>query len=384
MTEKKGLEKFKEHSRNWIFNFQDTEVSNRLLAMRMSDHDTEFLSAFPHFPSTITELADRFKMSEATLLEKMKPLLYEGFIYEVEGKSGTRFSLTDPLFFFGRLPGWRGIEDEWTRAYAPLMNEYYDTDFGADFMGYPTKGLRAIPINQTIKEPGSILPYEDLLAYVDREDYHTVSSCACRHNINMDSSRPDCKHEVSVCLHFGRLGKYAVKHGMGRKIEKAETLDILQRCAESGLVHGISNTKNGMDTICNCCSCCCIFLRPFKLAEGVKREYHQRSNYLVEIDRETCVACGLCEKRCPIDALQLVDKEGVRQPENGEKLKPKDCKEISYDSEKCIGCGVCAYKCPTGSLKMVKRETIETIPENFFDAGMRMIMERGKDMTKMF
>jgi len=79
-----------------------------------------------------------------------------------------------------------------------------------------------------------------------------------------------------------------------------------------------------------------------------------------------------------------VDKTDVKQPEDGKKLKPKDLKTVSYDPDVCIGCGVCVHKCKTQSLTLTKRDTVEDIPENFFDAGMRMMTERGKDPSKMF
>ena len=41
-----------------------------------------------------------------------------------------------------------------------------------------------------------------------------------------------------------------------------------------------------------------------------------------------CIACHLCEKNCPSDAIHV---------ENN----------IAYiDQEKCTGCGICAEKCP--------------------------------------
>jgi formate hydrogenlyase subunit 6/NADH:ubiquinone oxidoreductase subunit I len=323
-------------------------------------------------------------MAEDKLMAIMAPLKKSGFIFEVEGRSATRYSLTDPLFFFGRLPGWRGQIDDFNKKYAPLMNEYYNEHFGPDFLSHHTKGLRAIPENGTIADSRTILPYEDLLAYVDQEDYHTVSSCACRHNYNLDPDQADCSHEVGVCLHFGRLGKHIVKYDMGRKIEKQETLEILARCADAGLVHGISNTRHGMDTICNCCSCCCIFLRSFQMPEGVPRAYHQRSNYEVKVNHDTCIACGKCETRCPIDAIKLVDRPDAPPPEPGKKPKPKDLKSVSYDSDICIGCGVCVHKCPTQSISLVRRPETEDFPGSFMEAGQRMLEERGKDFSVIF
>ena len=384
MPDDNAYDAFIKHSQNWVFDFPDTPDLREMLKLRMTPEDARFLSSFPHFPTTLEELSARFDLPPGEMSARMAPLLKEGILYEVEGKSAVRYSLTDGLFFLGRMKGWLGEDSPWSRRFAPVMNRYYDQHFGPDFMGHPTKGLRAIPVNTAVKDASTILPYEDLLAYVEREDYHTVSSCACRHNINMDSTRENCSHEVEVCLHFGRLGRYIVKHGMGRKIEKEETLAILKRCADKGLVHAISNTKKGMDTICNCCSCCCIFLRPIQLSTEVQREYHQRSNYCLEINGETCIACGLCAKRCPINAITLEDRKDAPVPEPGQKPSPKDLKQVAYNPDTCIGCGVCAHKCPTDSLAMVRRESVEDIPENFFEAGVRMIQERGKDPSAMF
>ncbi|MCJ7683180.1 MAG: 4Fe-4S binding protein, partial [Desulfobacteraceae bacterium] len=62
---------------------------------------------------------------------------------------------------------------------------------------------------------------------------------------------------------------------------------------------------------------------------------------------ETCKACGLCVKRCPMDALSLEDSS---------KTTNKTGKAAVLDPDKCIGCGVCVYKCPTESLILERKE----------------------------
>jgi NAD-dependent dihydropyrimidine dehydrogenase PreA subunit len=108
---------------------------------------------------------------------------------------------------------------------------------------------------------------------------------------------------VEVCLHFGALGHYIVDNDLGREITKEETKEILKQAADSGLVHAISNWQQGADTICNCCTCCCLFMGAYHVLKHHKS--HDVSNYRVRTNPDTCKACALCVKRCLMDALQL-------------------------------------------------------------------------------
>jgi len=383
MTDKEVYTDLIERSRTWLFGLPDSDQLMPLLKMRFSPEEADFLRKFPYVPHTLDQLCERLDTSAEELTGKMKPMIRKGLICAFEGRSGIRYSFTDPLFHFLRMPGWKGEDNEWNRSIAPVINQYYIDHMGAEFMGHPTKGLRAIPVAQTIKDTRRIMPYEDVLEFVDYQEYHAVSTCACRHRHNLDPDFPTCKHETENCLHFGKLGKYTVDNDMGRKITPEETLEILKSAADAGLVHGITNSKKGMDTICNCCSCCCLMLEPVKrptLTPGA----HQRSNYLVEANRETCKACGLCAKRCPVNAIELRDKVNAPKPEEGKELKPKDSKEVVYNPDYCIGCGVCCHKCPTQSLTLVPRGEEEDIPESMSEIGRRLLVERGRDWSKIF
>lgn len=79
---------------------------------------------------------------------------------------------------------------------------------------------------------------------------------------------------------------------------------------------------------------------------------HDVSNYRVRTNPETCKACGLCVKRCPMDALSLQESERATN---------KKGKAAVLKPELCLGCGVCVYKCPTQSLILERREE-ETPP----------------------
>jgi electron transport complex protein RnfB len=384
MKDDKPYKSLIDRSRTWIFGLPESELLLPLFETRFTPEEATFLSRLPYMPHTLKELEKRLSCPEDELKAKIDPMVRKGFICAYRSKSGIRYSLSDPVFFFYRMPGWKGEDDEWNRKISPMLNSYYVDSLGAEVMGHPTRGLRAIPIAQTIKDARQILPYEDVLHYVEKADYHAVSTCACRHRHNLDPKVPDCKHDTETCLHFGQLGHYTVEHDMGRKISREETLEILQKAADAGLVHGISNTKAGVDTICNCCSCCCLFLEHIKIPHRVRGK-HQRSNYMLQRNPDTCKVCGLCAQRCPVQAIEIKDKENATKPGNGRTLKRKDVKEIVYDRDQCIGCGICAHKCPTQSLSLVRRgDSEEDIPQNISELGKRLLIERKRDMSQIF
>jgi NAD-dependent dihydropyrimidine dehydrogenase PreA subunit len=369
MDEKQIYQGLIDHIREGFFGLPDSDLLMPLMKMRFTPEEAAFLSRFPHLPHTLEQLSEGLGIPSGELRARMASMIRKGFIYESEGRSAVTYFFTDAIFLFGRMPGWKGEKDLWNRQISPLINRYYTQHLSADFLGHPTKGLRAIPIAKTVKDTRSVAPYEDVLQYVEQEDYHTVSTCACRHTVGLDPETPECAHETLNCLHFGRLGRYIVKHDMGKEISREETLDILAQAADAGLVHGISNSMRGMDTICNCCPCCCIFLRPgpHPVCRG-----HQASNYIATIRPETCKGCGRCVERCPMDALRL---------EPSDQAKNKTGKVAVLDPDQCLGCGVCAHKCPTQSVILVPRETEQDIPGSMREAAMRFLKERDRKIA---
>lgn len=59
------------------------------------------------------------------------------------------------------------------------------------------------------------------------------------------------------------------------------------------------------------------------------------------VDKEQCVACGVCVKECPMHAVSVW----------------KGCHAV-IDEMICIGCGKCARNCPAGSISIVNREGV--------------------------
>jgi len=364
------------------YGLPETDELLPLMKTAYTPEEASLLTGIPFSGRNLEELAELKQIDPAELGPKLDALARKGALFRTISGDTTRYSLNDALFSLYRGAFWHGRSDERTKAMAPLVNQYYYHGFWDQYKYTHLKGLRALPVEGTIEDTRQILPYEEVVKVLDTKEYYAVSICSCRHRKNLDPDFPDCKHPTETCIHFDRLGRYTVENDLGREITREEAHEILRQSAESGLVHGVSNYQQGADTICNCCRCCCIQMEAFhKLghAEGMTH-----SNYRVRTDPDTCIGCGLCVKRCPMNAFHLEDSPEAKgrvtivaaENKTGKKeLKNKSGKVSVLNPDLCIGCGVCAYKCSSESLVLERREVIEDPPLNGREYTMQVMKD---------
>ena len=139
-----------------------------------------------------------------------------------------------------------------------------------------------------------------------------MSNCSCR--TVREIMGEGCGHlKEDMCIQMGHAAVYYIRTGRGRKVDKDEVYQILRRAEENGLMHEIPNLDGDGKThaICNCCGCGCLSMRT---AEMFINADMVRSNYVSQVDRDKCVACGQCVENCPVNALQLGQKVCSRKP----------------------------------------------------------------------
>jgi len=122
---------------------------------------------------------------------------------------------------------------------------------------------------------------ETVVKVIDNYEYYSVSHCPCRQRHKLDPDFEESPFLSEVCLHFDELGRYIVKHGHGREITKEETLQILKKAADAGLVHGLENQTDNPETLCNCDLEYCTFFKPYHHLNFDKSV--DQSNYQVEV-----------------------------------------------------------------------------------------------------
>jgi electron transport complex protein RnfB len=229
------------------------------------------------------------------------------------------YRLLPTVVGIAEVPFLSGVDTPEKRALAPLWRDYMYEAFGAEMeRGLPL--IRVVPIAESMEDESEVLPFDALKDRLAEASFMAVGHCPCRQIGKY--LEEGCERSTENCMHFGSLGRYAVEQGMARQIDQDEALRILRDATEEGLVHVCDNVQGSLRTICNCCSCCCAFFR----AKRAEHDTISRSNYLATVDAEGCVACGVCEERCPVDAITVGEIAVV-------------------DADVCIGCGVCTPTC---------------------------------------
>ncbi|WP_139902662.1 FAD-dependent oxidoreductase [Clostridium thermarum] len=188
-----------------------------------------------------------------------------------------------------------------------------------------TGPMRVIPIEMSIKGETRRASYEEVSKYLNENTIFSVSDCSCR--TSREAMGEGCGHlKEDMCIQLGHAAEYYIRTGRGREITREEAFEIIRRAEENGLMHSIPNLDGPGKThaICNCCGCSCFALR---IAEMFVNPDMVRSNYISQVDKEKCVACGECVENCPVNALQLGQKICSKTPIQKKK------RDLPHDTE---------------------------------------------------
>jgi ferredoxin len=234
--------------------------------------------------------------------------------------------------------------------------------------------FRALPYEDVIKlsEFSEVLDYEKASALIAATDKFAIGICSCRHE-KLHLGEKNCDVPLESCTQFGYAAEMMIRNKLAREVSRSEMEEHFARSRETGLVLTADNVRKNIKFVCHCCGCCC------NLIQGINKYGYPNiivtSNFLAEINDETCTGCGKCAKACPINAITM---SAAGQPARKRK------QDAGVNTEICLGCGVCALKCPNGSLKLTKREQRVIHPETTFERLMLQCLERGTLQNQIF
>lgn len=244
--------------------------------------------------------------------------------------------------------------DDLTPELMNMLHSYYDEAFNEEFFRASVPQLRTSPHVKYIVPEHRIDTYDNMRAYIQKtKEIIHVANCVCKQGEAILGSPCKVTDDLEICIQFGPGGY--LDRGRSRIISKGEALAILDKAEERGLVIQPANTLQPF-CICLCCGCCCGVLTSAKKFEKPAGLF--ATNYVISIDEGSCTGCGVCVKRCPMDALT------------------RDGKKIIINKDRCIGCGVCSVKCHVRAASLVHRQGKRRPPVNVELLYMSILMQK--------
>ena len=319
------------------------------------------LNLSPFAPESPVDVAGRMGKDPDRIAGMLDQMADKGLIYASRRAGQDRFKTIQLVPGIFELQFMKGQVNDRAIELARLFDAYAEAGASEPPREFkpgeklPVNFARVIPIEKSFSPGIAVYPYEELAQYIDAADDITVSTCYCRHEKSLLDK--GCEFPDDVCLQLGSFSRFVEERGFGRRITRAEAHAIILKSADAGLIHTASNTREGIDFICNCCTCCCGILRGVSKMNLPVRTVS--SNYEAKVDPELCTSCGQCVEKCQMDAVRI------------------EAEAAEINLSRCIGCGVCVHFCPGNALTLVSRTESILPPENFKEL-IRLQAQSGK------
>jgi ferredoxin len=329
----------------------------RLLAKLFTPEEADLAAQLRLRLETPKEIAARIGDDPKAIRTRLKGMAKRGLIKANRHPDGG--------LGYGLLPFVVGIYEfqveRMDAELAQLFEDYYQQAFGETLTVSP-QVHRVIPVNKTIRADMEIRPYESAAEIVDSTQAWGVIDCICRKQKALIGD--PCEHPLDVCMVLSPTPGAFDRSSTIRALSRDEAMATLQRAAEAGLVHSVSNNQEGLWYVCNCCTCSCGILRG--MADLGVANVVARSAFINTVDEEQCIGCGDCVVYCQFDALSLEDVIQVNDP-------------------RCVGCGVCVPVCPENALELIRRpaEQVKPPPATESDWQADRSAARGLNLEKV-
>jgi formate hydrogenlyase subunit 6/NADH:ubiquinone oxidoreductase subunit I len=347
-----------------------TKTLYKILKLLFSAKEADYVSLLPIKPFTVKTAAAVWKMSEAEARKILDTLAGKAILLDIDNNGESVYVLPPPMAGFFEFSMMRIRQDIDQKLLAELFYRYLneEDDFILDLFGKGETKLGRVFVQESALPPEhslEVLDYEKASEVIRTSPFIGVGICYCRHK--MQHMGRNCDAPLDICMTFNNSAASLIKHGIIRQISATECLDLLKKAYELNLVQFGDNVRQHVNFICNCCGCCCEAMIAARKI-GFSAPVHT-TNFLPEINNQTCNGCGKCVSACPIEALGLV---AANDPHDHRRRK------AHIDDNICLGCGVCVRNCPKNSIRLRPRTRRVITPLNSTHRAVVMAIERGK------
>ncbi len=365
-----------------------------ILRLLYSEKEASLVSLLPIRPFDADRAAAAWRTSPSEAKKMLDELAGRALLLDTERDGKTTYCMPPPMAGFFEFSMMRIRSDLDQKALAELFYQYLNveedfvrtlftdgkTQLGRVFVQEPMLPKYVEVPQGSMMTPGAMIPGDQSLHVLDYErasevirtaSHIGVGMCYCRHK--MQHMGKACDAPMDICMTFNGSAESLTRHGHARAIDAAECMGLLDSAYEHGLVQFGENIQRRVNFICNCCGCCCealIAQRKF----GILHPVHT-TNYMPQVNAETCTGCGKCVDACPVEAMALVSAEDPKLPKR---------RKARVLENSCLGCGVCVRACPTGALSLKSRPQRVFTPVDSAHRAVLMAIERGKLQNLVF
>lgn len=375
-SSKDGFHRFADRLNLFAQGAPPTELLFKTLQAFISEKEAVLLSQLPIRPFRAEKAANAWKMDLSHARTTLDSLCSKCILLDMESPEGTLYMLPPPMAGFFEFSLMRVRNDIDQKLLSELFYQYVtvEEDFIKDLMGSGgTPVGRAYVNEQALPKDDSlyVLDYERASEIIKQADHIAVGMCYCRHKAQHTVGA--CDAPMDICMTLGSTADSLIRHDYARRVDASECLDLLSLAYEHNLVQFGENVQRQPSFICNCCGCCCEALmaaRKFGLMTPV-----ETTNFLPEVQKETCTGCGKCVQACPVEAMVLISANDAANPNR---------KTVRLDEHVCLGCGVCVRVCSRSSIKLRPRTKRILTPVNTTHRAVLMAIEKGKLQNLIF
>ncbi|MDW8801349.1 4Fe-4S dicluster domain-containing protein [Clostridium sp. A1-XYC3] len=347
----------------------------KILSILFSDKEAELVAQLPIKPFTAKAASRIWNMEEAKARIVLDQLASRAILLDTDHNGVQEYMLPPPMagFFEFSLMRTRGDIDQ--KLLSKLFYQYLNVeeDFVKELFLSTETRLGRIFVQESVlsnENAVHVLDYERASEVIKTSSNIGISMCYCRHKMHhLDRG---CSAPLDICMTFNNVAASLIKHQYARKVDVSEGLELLHQAYENNLVQCGENVRQNVTFICNCCGCCCeamVAARRFGMLQPV-----HTTNFIPQVDVNTCVGCGKCAKVCPIEAIEMVNLE--KGNNIGKKAKIKE--------DICLGCGVCVRSCAKKSIQLKSRDKRVITPVNSVHRSVLMAIEKGQLQNLIF
>lgn len=217
-----------------------SELVEKILAVLFTPDEAALVARLPIRSFRASKAAALWGMDVAKARDICRKLADKGLLVDVERDGKAEYTLPPPMAGFFEFALMRVRPDIDQKALSELFYQYLNVeeDFIKDLFSFETQLGRAY-VNEEALSTGpslQVLDFDRVSFLVQEASAAAVGICSCRHK--MSHVGRACTNRQDNCITLNSAARSLIKHGIARKISKAEAMEIFRDARSSRPIRG--------------------------------------------------------------------------------------------------------------------------------------------------